>query len=423
MLADVDKLEKILGNILSNALKYTPSKGDIKFRFNIITGEYAATLFPEIKNKTNLSYALIQIEDSGPGIPEDKLEDIFLRYYQIDRNQQAKYNWGTGIGLYFTRQLLRLHHGKIKAENSKNGGAVFSFIIPVDNTAYSENEIKILKKQDTIQLIRNKKSIPDETITPAKEQDNLKKETIMIVDDDIEISFYLNRLLSHDYHIINKYDGESAFNSLAQLNPTLIISDILMPGLNGYELCKRIKDDVSFCHIPVILLTAKTLMEEQVEGLETGANAYVTKPFEPEYLTALIKSQLKNKKLLSSILTSNTRPANIKENILSPKDKAFIDRLYELMEQEIGNSEMNITRIAERMRMSRTKFYNKIKGLTGENPNTLIKTYKLNRAAEYLKEGKYNVSEIAEMTGFVNLSHFSVSFKKQFNCNPSEYKG
>jgi DNA-binding response OmpR family regulator/nitrogen-specific signal transduction histidine kinase len=420
MMTDSDKLEKILGNILSNALKYTPAKGVIKLKFDIISNEHALQIFPDIMANNEAFYAFIQIEDSGPGIPEDKLEDIFLRYYQIDNKQKAGYNWGTGIGLYYTKQLLLLHHGKIKAENSPNGGALFSFILPADSKAYSPNEIGVSTQNPGKETLASSLPLPVEL--PEKEK-NKHNKTILIVDDDIEISFYLNQLLTSNYNVINKYDGEEAFNALPQIKPDLIVSDILMPGMNGYELCQKIKKDISFCHIPVILLTAKTLMEEQIKGFHTGANAYVTKPFKPEILLALIDSQLKNKQLLSDFLMSNTSTKSETDNILSPKDKNFMDRLYALMEEELDNPEMNIARIAERLQMSRTKFYHKIKGLTGENPNTLIKKYKLNRASEFLVEGIHNISEIAELTGFVSLSHFSVSFKKQFNCKPSEFKG
>lgn len=193
--------------------------------------------------------------------------------------------------------------------------------------------------------------------------------------------------------------------------------------MNGYELCKKVKDSLDYCHIPVISRTAKTLLEEQVEGLETGANAYVTKPFEPEYLIALIKSQLKNRELLGEILHSGTTTNDVLEEIMSPKDKAFMNHLYELMETELANPEINVTAIAEKMQMSRTKFYHKIKGLTSEQPNAFFKKYKLNKAAELIISGNYNITEISEMTGFASLAHFSKSFKKHFNCNPSEYKG
>ncbi len=425
MLTDLDKLEKIIGNIISNALKFTPQDGKIIFKFELINNQYAIKEFPAAENSIYKGdYAYFLIEDNGPGIPEEKLEYIFLKYYQIDNKQNDNFNWGTGIGLYYTKKLIDLHHGYIKAGNSKNG-AVFSFIIPIEDVAYKKNEIFQLATEETNSLKTHKnisKALPSAD-TVIKEVTDNSKDTVLIVDDDIEISFYLKTLLEKDYNIINKYDGESAFLNLEEINPVLIISDVIMPGLNGYELCKKIKENISFCHIPVILLTAKSLLEEKIEGLETGANSYVTKPFESEYLQAIVKSQILNHKRISNLLISNTNTDDMSKEIISPKDKVFMDKLYDLIERELDNPEMNITFIAKNLGMSRSKFYYKMKGLTNENPNTFIKTYKLNRAAEYLKTGEYNITEIAYMTGFLNQPHFSVSFKKQFGCSPSEYKG
>ena len=178
---------------------------------------------------------------------------------------------------------------------------------------------------------------------------------------------------------------------------------------------------MQLCHIPVILVTAKATVENQVEGLNTGADAYVTKPFEPSYLIALIKSQLNNREKARNLLGKATQVDKIEENILSPQDNVFMTDLYRLMENELSNPELDIARMTELLKISRTKFYYKVKGLTGENPSVFFKTYKLNRAAELIIEGKHTVSEIADMTGFNTLSHFSKSFKKQFEVSPSEY--
>ncbi len=195
-----------------------------------------------------------------------------------------------------------------------------------------------------------------------------------------------------------------------------------MPGKDGFELCANVRSDVQLCHLPIILVTANVASRSQVKGLDSGANAYVAKPFDPEYLLAMVRSQIQNQKNIHRILSSSTQTENMDDNILSPRDKKFIDALYELMEKELSNSELNIIEIAERMYMSRTKFYYKVKGLTGENPGVFFKTYKLNRAAEMIKEGRYTISEISDMVGFSNISVFSKSFKKRFGVSPSNYK-
>ena len=195
-----------------------------------------------------------------------------------------------------------------------------------------------------------------------------------------------------------------------------------MSGISGFDLCQKIKEDIQVCHIPIILITTKVAVKEQIIGLNTGADAYVTKPFDPNYLLALINSQLSNREKIRNILGNSTQKDKIADNIFSPQDNAFISELYILMENELSNTELNISRMTEVLKISRTKFYYKIKGLTGENPNIFFKTYKLNRVAELLTEGKYNISEVADMTGFSSLSYFSASFKKQFGISPSEYR-
>lgn len=416
---DQDQLDKILGNLISNALKFTPKGGTITIKFDVIQREQAVKSYPSLMTQQSTLFAIIKVEDTGQGIPEEQLEQIFLKYYQVKNGSDGHYNWGTGIGLYFAKLLARLHHGDIIAANSVNGGSIFTIVLPADSISYPAAE-----QENTLQI--NQADLLtvtpiDETKEKALLPGHTHQETILIADDDSEISFYLKSILSPYYKVVNKYDGESAYRSLEETFPALVISDVLMPGINGYALCTMIKENLSYCHIPVVLLTAKSSLSEKIKGLDVGANAYVTKPFEPSYLLAVIKSQLKNKEYARNILTSNTDTATIDEDILSPQDKNFMNNVYELMERELANPDWNINAMTEVMKMSRTKFYYKLKALTGENPNAFFRKYKLNIAARLILEGHYNISEIANMTGFTNLSHFSVSFKKQFQKNPSEY--
>jgi signal transduction histidine kinase/DNA-binding response OmpR family regulator/ligand-binding sensor domain-containing protein len=398
---DTDKLDKIIGNLLSNALKFTPSGGKITMSF-------------DLQNE----YVKIVVEDSGCGIPFDKLEKIFERYYQIIDNENGTYNYGTGIGLYYAKRLTQLHHGEIFAENGAEGGAIFTLLFPTADNIYSAEE-KAAEREEQNEVF------PLQTAAQLGKMKNEHSERtpyeILVVDDDTEIGYYLNTLLSAEYKVINRFDADSAYKAIEEEMPDLIISDVVMPGMSGYEFCRAIKDDLQLCHLPVILVTAKTTVESQVQGLDAGADAYVTKPFAPDYLLALIRSQLKNREKIRNILSTKTKTDKSVEKILSPHDNALMTELYRLMETELSNSELNISKITDALKISRTKLYYKIKGLTGINPNTFFKTYKLNRAAELLAEGKMNVSEIADYTGFSTLSHFSASFKKQFGVSPSEY--
>ena len=420
---DADKLEKILSNLLSNALKFTPRGGHIDVSLDVIDNQVK-----------------IAVADSGKGIPQEQLENVFKRFYQLDNQTKAFVNWGTGIGLYYSRRLAELHHGSLTAGNSKPGegyGAIFTFTYPLNQEAYKEEERRPLEQDagDKVYDLINTavKQDHDSTVSTlhsSLEEDN--RPTILVVDDDTEIINYMRVLFSQNYRLITCLDADTALEEMRAEEPNIVLSDVAMPGKDGYQLCQEIKQDIQLSHIPVILVTAKVTAENQVEGLNVGADAYVTKPFEPAVLSALIQSQLKNRDRVRKLLTSNTNSqlstlnsqledAQL-EDALSEQDKHFMEELYKLMEEELSNSELDVTRITRLLLISRTKLYYKIKGLTGETPSNFFRTYKLNRAAELLKSGKYTVSEISDKCGFSTQSHFSVVFTKQFGVTPSEYR-
>ena len=416
--ADEDKVEKILNNLLSNAIKFTPIGGEIRISFTIVTRQEAEESFSLTEQDKSVQYIQISVTNTGENIPEEQLEKIFERFYQIKDNKGA-YNWGTGIGLYYARSLARLHHGHLKAANQKErDGVVFTLILPADDFSYTKEE-RYYGKQT---LIDNASIEPAKIERGVTHESKTNPKTILIVDDDPVIMHYLQILLTPHYHIISRLNSTNIFQTITDEVPDLILSDVLMPDKDGYQLCKEIKMNLQFCHIPVILVTAKSTIENQIEGLHTGADAYVPKPFEPAYLLALIESLLTNRDKMRSFLTNNTRTSQMKELTLTPKDEVFMAELYKLMENELDNPELDITKMAELLKISRTKFYYKVKGLTGKNPSVFFRTYKLNRAAELIKEGTYTISEIADMTGFNTLPHFSTCFKKQFGVNPSEYQ-
>lgn len=415
--ADADKLDKICFNLLSNAMKFTPSGGKIEFSLDVISREEAAHLFALTGNDKDAHYLKIAVRDSGTGIPESQLERIFDRYYQLENQTGGAHSWGTGIGLYFARALAQMHHGYLKAENQPVGtGAIFTLIIPVSESAYDEAE-KARKSDDGNKAFKS--GNVKVHVTPAVSGENRKN--VLIVDDDADVIHYLRELLLPYYDVISRFDAESAYQIIKEEAIDIVISDVVMSGQTGYDLCRQIKENIQISHVPVILLTAKATVDDKVEGLDNGADAYVTKPFEPQYLLALVQSQLKNREKIKDILSQATDVENIEGDALSPQDSAFMTELYQLMENELSNSELDVSRMTEMLHISRTKFYYKVKGLTGENPSVFFKRYKLNRAAQLLKERKYNISEIADMTGFSTLSHFSTSFKKQFGVSPSEY--
>ena len=419
MLLDEDKIEQIFNNLMSNALKFTPQGGKISVSFDVINREQASSFFSLSPSDPATQYVKVSVANTGPSIPEDKLEKIFERHYQIRNHSEGTYNRGTGIGLYYARSLAVLHHGQLKAMQPEEGsGAVFTFILPVNDAVYAQDE-RVVEPSNPSGALQ----LPASSHEPAGNTTGITEEqpAVLVVDDDIEVAYYLRTLLSSHYRVICRFNAEDALKAMQEETPDLILSDVVMPDKDGYWLCREIKEDLQLCHLPVILVTAKATVENQVEGLNTGADAYVTKPFESTYLLALIKSLLKNREKVRNILGQATRTDKIEENILSSQDNAFMTKLYQLMESELSNPELDIARMTELLSISRTKFYYKIKGLTGENPGAFFKTYRLNRAAELIVEGEYTISEIADMTGFSTLPHFSRSFKKHLGVTPSDY--
>lgn len=415
-LLDDDKVDKIFGNLLSNALKFTQEGGKISVCFDIVPAS-------ELEGKSGgcalawNRYIKVSVSNFGKVIPEKEREKIFDRYYQIRENSERVSNMGTGIGLYYARKLALLHHGYIFCSDPEQwAGAMFTFLIPVDEDAYATDERAVVQ-------MRQKEVFPLPSVTSVNVDDNAGKKTVVVVDDDTEIAAYLKSLLSPYYNVICRFDADNAMTAIKENAPDCILCDIVMPDKDGFELCSEVRADLQISHIPLILVTANTSMRNQVKGLNTGANAYVTKPFDPEYLLALINSLIQTQDNVKKLLSSATRTDALDENVLSPQDGKFMTELYSLMETELSNPELNVVAIAERMCMSRTKFYYKVKGLTGENPAVFFRTYKLNRAAQFLKEGKYTMSEIADLTGFSTLSVFSKVFKNKFGVAPSNYRG
>ena len=454
---DSDKLEKILSNLFTNALKHTAPKGVIRISAAIFDDKNTVDNAVEKSEDTSSRKLSISVFNSGELIAEDKLRDVFKRYYQLSDTQGShQYGWGTGIGLYYVKRLVGLHHGEIEVRNipavsekdtvsekdvssdaALKGGVEFHFVLPVDRSIYNKVEIvdheervmqiplevKSEERRVKSSLVEDEKSVESvRSVCPSTSATHQKK--ILIVDDDVDVARYIRSIFEQDYIIENRYSAEEALADLEQVKPDIILSDIIMGEMSGYDFCKTIKSNLMFSHIPVILITAKSNMNEQVQGLRLGAVAYVTKPFDPSYLKALVESQLQNMQTLRQRLGESTETESLspsEADTLSEQDRKFMDELYELMEKRSAEMELNVSTICHDLLISQSKFNYKLKELTGETPGSFFRKYKLNKAARLLRDGKYNVSEIAVMTGFSTAAHFSVAFKKQFGVSPSEY--
>ena len=359
MWADADKIEKILNNLIGNAMKYTPAGGKVDLDLDVISCQEAQSLFPGASLISDMQYAKVTVSDNGLGIPEKQRTKIFERYYQLrNTTQEGKSNWGTGIGLYFTKRLVGLHHGHISVfDNPEGQGSCFCFIVPVGQTAYSDDEIGSSN-------LSQSSLFPLQDIDSSEQHETTGEETsgkphLVVVDDDVEVIHYLKLLLSKDYRVTCRFDATTALETLRNQDEEvdLIISDVMMPGTSGFQLCQQIKADDQLCPLPVILVTAKNTVQDQIEGLNAGAMAYVTKPFDPNYLQALIKRLLGTRDQTRKALQENTQTDALEENALSAQDKAFMTELYRLMEEELANPDMDINRMTELLHVSRSKLY------------------------------------------------------------------
>ena len=412
---DTDKFEKIMSNLFTNALKHTPDGGRIRLAMDVKTTADGGR------------WLEVEVFNSGSHIADSRLADVFKRYYQLaDAETQHKYGWGTGIGLYYVKRLVGLHHGEIAACNvssetdSLSDGVAFRFRLPADSSAYGNGEfadtaahvMQIPIQQDDLHTAEE----AEETGSTGRR--NRRK--ILVVDDDVDVAGYIRSIFAADYAVENRYSAEAALKDMAEIRPDIILSDIIMGEMSGFDFCRTLKADIMWSHIPMILITAKSDIGEQIRGLRLGAVAYVTKPFDPSYLLALVEAQLSGVQSLRRILGDSTSTESIADE-MSEQDRRFMDELYAIMERRSAEQELSVAAVCHEMLVSQSKFNYKLKQLTGDTPGTFFRKYKLNRAARLLREGRHNVSEVAAMTGFSTAAHFSVAFKKQFGVSPSEY--
>ena len=389
---DTEKVSKILGNLISNAIKYTPEEGHITVRLD-----------------QDGPQARIDVEDDGIGIPEDKRERIFERFDRLGAESTGVI--GSGIGLNYARSLAGLHKGTLSFAPNGEQGSVFTLRIPVTKDAYHDVQIDETEYRPLTEM----------PVEDARE----KEGTILIAEDTNEIRYFLRELFSPRYHVITAPDGLEAEENLKLALPDLVLSDVIMPGKTGYALCTDIKENPEWCHIPVILLTAKADAQSNIEGMRHGADAYIPKPFDPDVLMAAVESQIRNRRLIQNRvlnLTSTTiqEPEKAEEAHLSASDRAMIDRIHAWLDANLDNEQIGVQEMARELGMSYSSLYAKLKGLTGKTPQAFMANYRMNIALELLQAGELNVSEVAYRVGSSSPSTFSREFKKHFGFPPSQ---
>ena len=394
---DRDKIAKVMINLLANAFKFTSEGGEIS-----------------ITLKQQEASFVIEVKDTGIGIPEVHLDHIFERFYQVDDSASRRYA-GSGIGLALAKELVVLHKGKISVDSREGSGTVFTVLLPI--SSHADQSIESDEPAEENVLTAPPLDGDTSKVCESALEEN-EGESILVVEDHTDMRRYICEVLSPNYQTYEADSGDSGYKEACHLLPDLIISDIMMPGSDGYELCRKIKGDIRTSHIPVILLTAKAADEHVVEGLETGADDYIIKPFNPTILETRVKNLISLRRQLQERFQRDMllQPAEIQ---VSSMDREFLERLKSVVENHIADSEFDIGELNEEFYMSRATLYRKIRALTGQPPKQFVQSYRLKRAAQLLKEDYGSVTEVAFAVGFSSSAYFTKCFKEQFNILPS----
>ena len=404
VLFDANYLELIVNNLLSNAFKYTESGQSI-----------TVTL------KEENGWLLLQVSDTGIGIPINKQGKIFERFYQIESEHV-----GSGIGLSLVQRLIELHHGRIELDSEENKGSTFSVYLPQDLSVYKPSELASNNEQNEEEQVYSTNSkamyfIDTEKVeNESVESGDKKRGTILIVEDNNEIRRYLSNGLADLFNTLEAGNGEEALEKLKDNEVDVIVTDVMMPVMDGIKLCKNVKQNIRTCHIPVIILSAKTDIKDQMEGLQMGADDYIPKPFSLAILTTKIQNMMRTRRrMLDKYAKSlEVEPEKITFNAM---DEALLKRAMAIVEKNMDNIEFSTDEFAREMNMSRSNLHLKLKAITGESTIDFIRKIRFNEAAKLLKDGRYTVAEVSTMVGFNTPSYFATSFKKYFGCLPTEY--
>ena len=402
---DVAKVEKILWNLVSNALKFSNPGGSIYLNAEEIYSD-------------GVRYVDLAVKDEGIGIPEEEVSKIFDMFYKTGNSGKRNIQ-GTGIGLSIVREMVEIHHGTIKVLSAPQKGTTFRVMIPADKESYSENELM----KDKNVVITDNPYVGTENEEKKFQADIHQKQynlpRILIVEDNSELRDYLAGHLSKRFRVYEAEDGAEGLIKAMEINPDIILTDVQMPNMNGYEFCKEIRHNFDTSHIPVIMLTANSTIEHQITGLSTGADAYLTKPFDIKLLDAQVNSLLENRKHLRSKFMGIESSENLNKT-LPQKDIDFILGLKLFVEENIMNQELNVDLLSRHFAVSHAQLHRKIKSLTGSTPNNVTKSIRLKKAYRLIREEGMRVSEAAYQTGFSDPNYFTTCFKKEFGENPSQ---
>lgn len=423
---DADILEKVTTNLLSNAFKYTPTGGFVEISATTeFLHEYPGST--KQKSKTGSKFIRINVKDNGAGIPEDKKDQIFERFYRLNQTAGVA-EFGAGIGLALTRELLQLHHGFIKVESSVGQGSQFSVFLPAEKDYYTPDELKGAKlydgKSENIQVqlfpeerLDEVRSFDEEVARPVVDE---SLPQVLVVDDNADMRMYIRDIIDESYAVTEAANGIEGFEAACASIPDLIITDIMMEPVNGIEFCKNLKTDERTSHIPVIMLTALSGSDEKIKGLETGADDYITKPFRHQEILVRVQNLISQRKKLRELFSTELKlePKSIS---VTSTDERFLQKLILLIESNIDNPELDVEFLVKNIGMSRSQLHRKITALSNEPVTGFIRIIRIKRAAQLLGQKFGNISEVMYAVGFNNLSYFTKCFREVYNMTPSEF--
>lgn len=415
--SDPSMLEKIIFNLLSNAFKATNEGGQITVLITKKTSN--PIIFPLIDEKKAIPATEIVIKDTGIGIKEENISKVFDRFHQADEMDDQYYG-GTGIGLELVKSFMDLHKGKIILESNINEGSLFKIYFPI---GYSHLKIENFEKKqvNAINEYSENKNIDSEEKNINSEEKSINKKMILIVEDNLELRTYLKNDLKNDYDIKEAKNGLEGLEKANKLIPDIIITDVMMPIMDGFELCERIKNDLKTSHIPLLMITAKGLQIDKVKGIDSGADIYLNKPFNMKVLKSHLKQLITSRQILFEKYFNDNTNVFVSDNITS-MDKEFINTVLTYINENITDEKLNVENLARELLLSRSKLYRKIKALTGDTANEFIRKVRLEKAKKLIENSEYSISEISYKVGFSSPSYFTKCFRDYFEVLPTEIK-
>ncbi len=415
--SDPGKLEKIIFNILSNAFKITPENGTITVGIFLCGSRI---IFPLIDEKEPLPALEIFIEDTGTGINKEEIGKIFERFYQV-KNMNSQYIGGTGIGLEVVKSFIDLLKGMILVESEEGVGTRFRILLPLGKTHFTSNEMFVeASKEDGIDKVNylNERDMMEEK---EIQESKIFKKTLLIIEDNTELRAYIKSELENEYSVFEASNGSDGLKMAQHKIPDMIITDVIMPEMDGFEFCTRIRQDLKTSHIPVLMLTAKAMTDDWVRGIDSGADVYLSKPFEMKVLRAQLKQMMVSRQILIKKYLKDVNNTKI-PNSTSLLDKDFITKVLEYINKNIADENLNVEQLAGDLFLSRSQLYRKIKSLTGQTANEFLRTIRLEKAKDLIENGDVSISEVCYKVGFSSPSYFTRCFKSHFGILPTELK-